>query len=54
MVFQGKNNCLFDVVGEQVGKTGDALRKETVVRMENNIENLANQANDTQRLKTYK
>ncbi|CAF1332837.1 unnamed protein product [Adineta steineri] len=57
----GKNNCLFNVVAEQIGRGPDQvskdpnqLRKDTAVRMEDNKMNLANQAHDIKRLEQYK
>ncbi|CAF1461663.1 unnamed protein product, partial [Didymodactylos carnosus] len=50
----GKNNCLFNVIAEQTGKKPIELRKDTASMMENDKENLANQADDIKRLEQYK
>ncbi|CAM4888627.1 unnamed protein product [Rotaria socialis] len=50
----GKNNCLFNVIAHQTGKDPNQLRENTATRMENNKENLANQAHDIKRLEQYK
>ncbi|CAF3440372.1 unnamed protein product [Rotaria socialis] len=49
-----KNDCLFNVVAQQTGKVSNQLRESISTRLENNKENLANQAFDIKRLEQYK
>ncbi len=49
-----KNNCLFNVIAQQVQKDPNELRNNTALNMETNKELLANQAHDIIRLEQYK
>lgn len=50
----GNNDCFFNVIGAQTGQDPTILRAKIATTMQNNKENLANQANDIHILEKYK